>query len=115
MCDILKKFDGVAFVGDESLADVYAGFNILLREDLEAGSLKEWETSREHRHKCSCDSQFTAASCLPLRISSSEEVYDQADKTTQSPYTCPNRESLNPNPRQQPFPETCSGSNETVV
>lgn len=91
ICDILQKFDGVVFVGDEALADVYAGFNILLRENLEIGSLKEWETSREHGHKCTCDSQFTSASCLPLRITSSDDVYELAHKETQSPYTCPNR------------------------
>ncbi|THC89466.1 hypothetical protein EYZ11_011091 [Aspergillus tanneri] len=89
VCDILHKFDGVVFVGDKSLADVYAGLNILLRENMEVGSLKEWQIDEELGYKCSCDSQFTDASCLPLRIASSDELYEQEGKTTQSPYICP--------------------------
>ncbi|GES57046.1 hypothetical protein ATEIFO6365_0001033300 [Aspergillus terreus] len=84
VCDILQKFDGVVFVGDESLADIYAGFNIILRQDLQTGSLRDWDMSPPQLEKCNCDAQFTSASCLPLRITSSDEVVRQ--KTLRSPY-----------------------------
>ncbi|KAL4893047.1 hypothetical protein BDV59DRAFT_31656 [Aspergillus ambiguus] len=77
ICDILHKFDGVVFVGDESLADIYAGFNIILRQNLKSGSLRDWDMSQQQREKCSCDSQFTSASCLPLRITSSDQIERQ--------------------------------------
>lgn len=82
----MQKFDGVAFVGDDALASVYAGFNLLLREDLALGSLKDWEMSQEHRENCKCDSQFTNKFCWPLRITSSSQVPIKDD--TRSPYVC---------------------------
>ncbi|OJJ32327.1 hypothetical protein ASPWEDRAFT_658676 [Aspergillus wentii DTO 134E9] len=89
ICDILRKFDGIAFVGDDSLASVYAGFNILLRKNLALGSLKEWEMSQEQGEMCKCNSQFTSSSCASLRISSSDEIHAQDGKpATQSPYAC---------------------------
>ncbi|OJJ76365.1 hypothetical protein ASPBRDRAFT_406209 [Aspergillus brasiliensis CBS 101740] len=92
VCDILRKFDGIVFVGDDTLADIYAGFNILLREDLATGSLREWEINKGHGHECRCESQFTSASCLPLRITSSDEVYAQeGSSATRRPYTCSSR------------------------
>ncbi|KAI2845990.1 hypothetical protein CAN33_008205 [Aspergillus niger] len=92
VCDILLKFDGIVFVGDDTLADTYAGFNILLREDLATGSLREWEISKGHGHDCRCESQFTSSLCLPLRITSSDEVYAQeGSSATRRPYTCSSR------------------------
>ncbi|OOF99616.1 hypothetical protein ASPCADRAFT_203388 [Aspergillus carbonarius ITEM 5010] len=89
VCKILQKFDGIIFIGDDSLADVYAGFNILLREDLATGSLREWEINKDNDHSCRCDSQFTSASCLPLRITSSDDVYAQdGSKANRRPYAC---------------------------
>src|SRR5437763_616749 len=43
ICLILERFDGVVFVGDETLQSIYAGFNILLRQDLGLGAMKQWE------------------------------------------------------------------------
>ncbi|GAT26591.1 similar to An02g04010 [Aspergillus luchuensis] len=92
VCDILRKFDGIVFVGDDTLADAYAGFNILLREDLATGSLKEWEINKGHGHDCRCESQFTSRSCLPLRITSSDEVYAQEGSSApRRPYACSSR------------------------
>ncbi|KAE8336431.1 hypothetical protein BDV24DRAFT_111352 [Aspergillus arachidicola] len=79
VCQILQKFGGLVFVGDESLADIYAGFNILLQGDLATGALRESEMTKEQIEKCRCGSQFTSASCLPLRITSSEQVEKQND------------------------------------
>ncbi|GLB06763.1 hypothetical protein AtubIFM57258_002080 [Aspergillus tubingensis] len=92
VCDILRKFDGIVFVGDDTLADAYAGFNILLREDLATGSLREWEINKGHGHDCRCESQFTSRSCLPLRITSSDEVYAQEGSSApRRPYACSSR------------------------
>ncbi|KAL2846517.1 hypothetical protein BJX68DRAFT_240717 [Aspergillus pseudodeflectus] len=89
ICEILERFDGVAFIGDDSLADAYAGFNILLRKDLERGSVKDWEMSSTLHASCRCDSQFTSPACSSARISSSEELYSQNGRDgVQSPYTC---------------------------
>ncbi|OJJ58908.1 hypothetical protein ASPSYDRAFT_202684 [Aspergillus sydowii CBS 593.65] len=88
ICEILARFDGVLFVGDDALADAYAGFNILLRQDLKRGSLKEWEMSSYMDTKCQCNSQFTSPACSSSRITSSEELYAEGGKKTQIPYTC---------------------------
>ncbi|EIT78006.1 hypothetical protein F9C07_2282434 [Aspergillus flavus] len=79
VCQILQKFGALVFVGDESLADIYAGFNILLQGNLATGALRESEMTKEQIEKCRCASQFTSASCLPLRITSSEQVEKQND------------------------------------
>ena len=73
-------------MGDDALANVYAGFNLLLREDLALGSLKDWEMSKEHHENCRCDSQFTNKSCWPLRITASGQVPTKDD--TRSQYVC---------------------------
>lgn len=73
-------------MGDDALANVYAGFNLLLREDLALGSLKDWEMSQELRENCRCDSQFTNKACWPLRITASSQVSTKDD--TRSPYVC---------------------------
>ncbi|EAW14051.1 uncharacterized protein ACLA_070840 [Aspergillus clavatus NRRL 1] len=89
ICDILQRFDGIVFIGDESLAGAYAGFNILLRENLPSGSLRDWEMSNEYITQCKCDSQLNNPSCWPKRIRSSEEVFSQSDKSTsRSSYAC---------------------------
>ncbi|PYH44258.1 uncharacterized protein BP01DRAFT_383748 [Aspergillus saccharolyticus JOP 1030-1] len=94
VCEILHRFDGVIFVGDDALADAYAGFNILLRENLATGSLKDWDMDKDLRQQCRCESQFTQAACLPLRITSSEEVYAQnGGPAMRTPYSCPSRVS----------------------
>ncbi|PKY01401.1 hypothetical protein P168DRAFT_312551 [Aspergillus campestris IBT 28561] len=94
VCDVLQKFDGVVFIGDESLADIYAGFNILLRQNLESGSLKDWEFSKDQAEKCKCDSQFTSPVCAPLRITSSDQAYQQDGPAAErSPYRCSTRVS----------------------
>lgn len=87
ICEILQKFDGIIFAGDQSLANVYAGFNILLRRNLATGSLKDWEMNPQEIKNCSCNSQFTDASCMSHRISSSNQVDNSED--SQYHYACP--------------------------
>ncbi|KAL3458248.1 hypothetical protein BJX64DRAFT_227574 [Aspergillus heterothallicus] len=92
ICEILERFDGVAFIGDDSLADAYAGFNILLRKDLERGSVKEWELTSTLHASCRCESQFTSPTCSSARIFSSEELYSpHGIEGTGSPYSCSSR------------------------
>lgn len=89
ICGILRKFGALVFVGDESLADIYAGFNILVRGDLATGALRGSEMTKEQIEKCRCGSQFTSASCLPLRVTSSEQVEERNDnKITSGPNSC---------------------------
>ncbi|KAB8074446.1 hypothetical protein BDV29DRAFT_122431 [Aspergillus leporis] len=84
ICEILQKFGALVFIGDESLADIYAGFNILLRGDLAAGAMRESSMTKEQIEKCRCDSQFTSASCLPLRVTSSDQIEKQNGKKAAS-------------------------------
>ena len=89
ICKALQKFDGIAFVGDDTMANLYAGFNLLLRENLASGALKEWDMSPEQRETCRCDSQFTSKSCWPQRVTASDQVPAQDDTAlTHSPYVC---------------------------
>ena len=60
MCAILDRFDGVMFVGDQNAAMIYAGFNILLREDLQSGAMKTWPRKNPF---CTCNDQFTNHTC----------------------------------------------------
>lgn len=87
------------FVGDDALANVYAGFNILVRENLVLGALKDWEMGSEYRDSCRCESQFTDKSCWPLRITASDQFPSHDDSNACS--TCrfssahPQHSSLN--------------------
>lgn len=74
-------------MGDDALANVYAGFYLLVRENLALGALKDWEISPEQRDSCRCNSQFTSKSCWPLRITASDQVPPQSDSTT-GPHAC---------------------------
>ncbi|KAL4793253.1 hypothetical protein BDV19DRAFT_366894 [Aspergillus venezuelensis] len=89
ICEIIGRFDGVFFIGDDSLADAYAGFNILLRQDLKQGSLRDWGMSSTLSASCGCNSQFTNSVCSSARISSSEDLYSaEGNEITRTPYTC---------------------------
>ncbi|KAI9888258.1 MAG: hypothetical protein M1814_000797 [Vezdaea aestivalis] len=89
MCMILSRFDHVVFLGDDLAMSVYKGFNILLREDLGLGGLRQWNLNKDERTKCQCDNQFTRMECSMHAIRSSEEVLqkDAADSHS-SPYIC---------------------------
>ena len=54
---VLERFDGVVFVGDEMLQSVYAAFNMLLREDVALGGLREGGMGGEERARCACEGQ----------------------------------------------------------
>ena len=89
ICMILDRFDAVVFIGDNMLQHIYAAFNMLLRENMAMGSLKQWEMSEAERDNCRCDNQFTRAECSKYAIRASEEVRknDQGSGHA-SPYHC---------------------------
>ncbi|KAL1961919.1 hypothetical protein VTN77DRAFT_748 [Rasamsonia byssochlamydoides] len=88
ICNVLRRFDSVIFVGDGSLANIYAGFNILLRQDLAHGSLKQWEMSNERLEACKCEKQFSRDYCPLYQLRSSEEVYSMGRAAKENAYAC---------------------------
>ncbi|KAK2756766.1 hypothetical protein FQN54_005212 [Arachnomyces sp. PD_36] len=94
ICVILERFDHVLFAGDESLANIYAAFNMLLSEDMAHGALKQWEMTKEQLAQCSCDKQYLTPDCAGFLIHSSEDVYAQgANGRSRYPYACKARVS----------------------
>lgn len=86
---ILERFDAVVFIGDDTLKTVYAAFNMLLRENLAMGGLKQWELIEKDRATCRCDSQLTRPECLTYAITDSQEVAENDEKSGhKSPYFC---------------------------
>ncbi|KAI9848247.1 MAG: hypothetical protein M1838_000603 [Thelocarpon superellum] len=89
ICMILDRFDGIIFVGDNTLRQVYAAFNVLLRENAALGALKQWEMNESERGACRCESQFIKADCARFAVAESEEVKkNDAGSGHQSPYYC---------------------------
>ena len=89
ICMILERFDGIVFVGDNMIQHTYAAFNMLLRENIAMGSLKQWGMTESERDVCRCDSQFTNPGCSKFAITSSQEVMDNdGGSGHKSPYYC---------------------------
>jgi hypothetical protein len=90
VCMILEHFDKVVFVGDDTLQSIYAGFNILLRQDVALGAMKQWEMADEELKSCKCDGQFAKESCAQYLVSASEQVSTRAHnaKQTSAGYIC---------------------------
>jgi hypothetical protein len=84
VCTILERFDKVVFVGDDTLQSIYAGFNILLRQDVALGAMKQWEMADEELKTCKCDAQFAKESCAKYLVSASEQVSTNAHNVTQT-------------------------------
>ena len=66
------------FIGDETIEDIYVGLNILLRENLGLGALKEWEMNSEERNKCRCDESLRGE-CRRWLVRKSEEVVKNSE------------------------------------
>ena len=89
ICMILDRFDAIFFVGDSLLKHIYAAFNMLLRENIDMGGLKQWELSDSQRDGCRCDSQIAKGDCSMHIVTSSEEVVsNDGDSQHKSPYYC---------------------------
>lgn len=98
VCMILERFDAIVFIGDDTLKHIYAAFNMLLRENLATGSLKQWDLSESERATCRCDNQFTKPECSKHIITDSKTVSDHSGSGGhQSPYYC-DRTSPHPHP-----------------
>ncbi|KAK4690307.1 hypothetical protein P7C71_g6454, partial [Lecanoromycetidae sp. Uapishka_2] len=89
ICMILERFDAVVFIGDDTLKIVYAAFNMLLRENLAMGGLKQWELIEKDRATCRCDNQMVRPECLNYAITDSQAIAEN-DKSSvhKSPYYC---------------------------
>ena len=97
ICMILERFDAVVFVGDDSLKPIYAAFNVLLREDMATGGLKQWELNEGQRDACKCDNQLAKPECSSHLIMDSEMVREKKEDGIGhgSPFAC-DRKSTNP-------------------
>lgn len=86
---ILDRFDGLVFVGDEMLAAVYAAFNMLMRENIVDGGLKQWKINADMKDACRCDGQFTKEQCKAQMFMASEEIRrDESDGGQSNQYIC---------------------------
>jgi hypothetical protein len=90
ICMILERFDGVVFVGDGTLQSIYAGFNLLLRQDLGLGAMRQWEMAEEELKTCKCENQFVKESCAKYLVSTSQQVLTNARNAKQhsAAYAC---------------------------
>lgn len=86
---ILERFDGVVFIGDEMMHQIYTAFNILLRQDLMFGALAQWKMSDRERDGCRCANQYMKPDCTKFFVMGSDEVA-QGDPTGtyRAPYIC---------------------------
>ncbi|KAG8530986.1 uncharacterized protein KY384_004343 [Bacidia gigantensis] len=90
ICMILERFDGVVFIGDDMLQSIYAAFNILLRQDLATGAMKQWELEDEEKNACRCDNQIIRPQCFQRRILDSASVggSKSGGEGLSTPYFC---------------------------
>lgn len=89
ICMILDRFDGVVFVGDKIIHDIYAAFNILLRQDLALGGMQQWKMSDKERDSCRCSKQYTNPDCNKYFVTSNDEVgASDPESNYRAPYAC---------------------------
>ncbi|MCJ1433133.1 hypothetical protein MMC27_002492 [Xylographa pallens] len=89
ICMILDRFDAVVFVGDSMLQNVYSAFNMLLRENVALGGLKQWNLKDGEHSSCHCDNQIMRPECSGQSITSSAEVRENdGGSGHRSPYYC---------------------------
>jgi len=86
MCFILERFDGLVFIGDETLQTIYNALNILLRRDLALGAMDSASMDRATQDDCRCSNQFIKEDCRQHSLLDSEKA-GQADRFG-SPYLC---------------------------
>lgn len=89
---IMDRFDGFVFVGDELVHNIYAAFNVLLRQDLSLGALQSWKMSEKERDDCRCEHQFTKPECRKFLVTASDEVKQgHEEHGFKEPYVCNRR------------------------
>ncbi|KAL8720142.1 MAG: hypothetical protein Q9225_002957 [Loekoesia sp. 1 TL-2023] len=89
ICMILDRFDSVVFLGDETLRHIYSAFNMLLRENIGLGALRQWEMKESERETCRCANQLIRPECLAYSVTDSQSVrVNDAGSGHSSPYYC---------------------------
>ncbi|KAL8965251.1 MAG: hypothetical protein Q9183_003953, partial [Haloplaca sp. 2 TL-2023] len=89
ICMILDRFDSIVFLGDDSLRHIYSAFNMLLRENLALGGLRQWEMKESERDHCRCENQLTLPECLTHAVTDSQQVRaNDAGGSYSSPFFC---------------------------
>ena len=79
ICIILDRFGAIIFVGDGVLQNIYAAFNMLLRENIAMGGLKQWVMTEPDRAACKCDSQIIRWECSKFIVQDSQDVRGNDD------------------------------------
>ncbi|KAL8777700.1 MAG: hypothetical protein Q9213_007743 [Squamulea squamosa] len=89
ICMILDRFDSIVFLGDNTLRHIYSAFNMLLRENVALGGLRQWEMKESEREACRCENQLTRLECLSYSVLDSQSVRsNDAGSGHSSPYVC---------------------------
>jgi hypothetical protein len=89
ICMILDRLDAVVFIGDEMLQHVYSAFNMLLRENIALGGLKQWNLKDDELMNCRCENQIMRGECATQSVLSSAEVRENdGGSSHRSPYYC---------------------------
>ena len=89
ICMILERFDAIIFIGDGMLGQIYAAFNMLLRENIAMGGLKQWEMKGDERVTCRCDNQNVRPECAKHAVLESQDVSENDGASGhKSPYYC---------------------------
>lgn len=89
ICMVLERFDAIVFIGDDLLQHIYAAFNMLLRENIAMGGLKQWEMNESERVKCRCENQITKSDCAKYTVMSNLAVRgNDGGGGNRSPYYC---------------------------
>lgn len=97
ICMILDRFDSIVFLGDNTLRHIYSAFNMLLRENIALGGLRQWEMKESEREACRCENQLTRLECLSFSVLDSQSVRsNDAGTGHSSPYLCDRTSFRNP-------------------
>lgn len=116
VCMILERFDAIVFVGDEMLQHVYAAFNMLLRENLAMGSLKQWEMKASEHVACRCDNQIIKADCSKYAVMDNQAVRDNdGGSSNRSPYYCDRTPHMYLSISNSPAPEDIRNTFSSLV
>lgn len=88
ICMILERFDAVVFIGDDMVKHIYTAFNMLLRENIATGGLKQWELTGSERDACRCENQIVKPDCATHTITENSALRETDGSGHKSPYYC---------------------------
>jgi hypothetical protein len=91
----MARFDAVVFLGDKTVRNIYTAFNILIRENLALGGLKQWEMNDKDLASCRCENQFTKKQCMIFSLETSIGTRDKDEGSGHSsPYSCDGKSDI---------------------